>query len=94
MINEYQICSKIFKRYIIVRVRQKLSWHAFVLKLTVKELFFFALLKTYQVQLHQGDSKDSLQCSSEGMFTQFFGAEFDARNFNVNIPNINLLPED
>ena len=83
MISEQQICWKIFKRYIVMRIRMKISWHAFILNITINELFFFACLKTFQIQKHQGDSVEKITITnSDAMFTQYFGEEFDARNFS------------
>ena len=60
----------------------KISWHAFLLNITINELFFFSLLKTFQIQLFQGDSKETTNLGeSKGMFLQYFGDEFDARDF-------------
>jgi hypothetical protein len=65
-----------------MRLRMKISWHAFILNLSIKELFFFALLKTFQVQLLQGDSIEKINFgNSDGMFYQYFGKEFDAYTF-------------
>ena len=95
MISEQQICWKIFRRYIVMRIRMKISWHAFVLNITINELFFFSLLKTFQTQIFQGDSVEKMNMGqSDGMFKQYFGSEFDARNFNKEIPNLELLPEN
>jgi hypothetical protein len=42
----------------------------------------------------QGDSKEiKTIMSSDGMFSTYFGEEFDARFFQTHIPNLKLLPE-
>ena len=73
----------------------KISWHAFILNITINELFFFACLKTFQIQKHQGDSVEKITITnSDAMFTQYFGEEFDARNFNKLIPDLKVVPEN
>jgi hypothetical protein len=73
----------------------KISWHAFILKITINEHFLFAVLKTFQIQMDQGDSKEKIKLGrSDGMFNQYFGEEFDARNFDQRIPDLKLVPEN
>ena len=96
MISEQQLCHAIFRRYCLIRVRQKISYHALLAKLPISELFYLAILKTYQDQVQQGDIDPTKVyrpglANSEGMFRKYFGEEVDARNFHETTPDAKLI---
>jgi len=45
--NKNMLLDKIILYFKILRIRMKISYHAFLRKLTVQELFYKSILKTY-----------------------------------------------
>ena len=42
----------------IIKFRMKISFEALVCRFTIKELFIYAILKTLQQQMNEGDLKN------------------------------------
>jgi len=53
-VNELKIFNRVLKRFKLLRVRAKISFMAFEACLSVKELFFAAIWKTYVTYLKDG----------------------------------------
>ena len=49
--------NNIYRGYALMRFRMKISYHAFIKSMTIKEHFFMAILKAYQCR----EAKDLIQ---------------------------------
>ena len=45
--NEHHLFRKVYKKYLIIRIRQKISFMAFEKRMTVLELFIKSILTCY-----------------------------------------------
>ena len=63
--------------------------------MTIRELWYFALLKTYQIHLLQKDKKEMELASQIGraQFNKYLGEEFDAINFDRYKIDVKILAE-
>jgi len=63
--------------------------------MTVRELFYFACLKTHQIHLVQGDTEESniLNQIGRAQFNKYMGEEFDAIKFDKEKINVKILSE-
>lgn len=68
-------------RYRIVRIRFKMSYMGLLKAQTINELFMTAILKTYQIQITQGDIKNEIVYTKEAnkLFKEQIGEEMDVR---------------
>ena len=61
-----------------------MSFEALKKCMTIKELITFAILKAYQMQMHQGDITDVTKYTFEQnkMFLDYIGDEINALNYD------------
>jgi hypothetical protein len=50
--NKNILIDKMIMFFKIMRIRMKISYHAFLRKLTINELFYKSILKTYNARRH------------------------------------------
>ena len=62
---EYKVNKSTLTRYKVMRFRSKLSFSAFVRCITIEEMFLIAILKTYQIQVAQGDVTHQVAYTTE-----------------------------
>lgn len=55
--NRLRILNTAYLRYLIVKFRQKISFIAFKYKMTIVELFFHAIIKSYNQMVQEGHLK-------------------------------------
>ena len=48
--NEHMVFKKVYLKYLILKIRAKISYIAFVKKMTIVELFASTILKCYNEQ--------------------------------------------
>ena len=52
--NEHSLFRKVYMKYLILKVRAKISYMAFVKKMTVIELFATTILNSYETLKNEG----------------------------------------
>lgn len=55
--NMHVLLNKVYFRYQIMKIRQKISYHAYLKNMTINELFLAQIIKTFNVFLNCGDIK-------------------------------------
>ena len=46
-LSEYRLFSKVYFKYLLVKVRQKISYMAYMKRMTILELFLDAIIRTH-----------------------------------------------
>ena len=49
------ICDHVYKKYNILRIRQKISYTSLQRSMIVKELLLFTIIRSYLIQKNEGD---------------------------------------
>lgn len=52
--NKLLIMQKAYKKYMVIKFRQKISFIAFINKKTIVELFLYAIMKSYNQMTFEG----------------------------------------
>ena len=85
---EYAVFKSTLTRYKIIKFRSKLSFIALQRCLTIKEVILFAILKTYQIHISDGENVKPYEYTEESnqLFKEQIGDEIDVRNTGLNAP--------
>lgn len=60
---DHELMRKVSLKFLMIRVRSKISYESFIRRKTVPELFFQTIIDSYHVLTHNGDIKG--ECRSK-----------------------------
>ena len=63
------ICDHVYKKYNIMRIRQKISYTSLQRSMIVKELLLFTIIRSYLIQKKEGDfAEDKVKRTNDKFF--------------------------